>query len=152
MTTKTFKAILGGEAGERPVVEIPFDVRKAFGSARPKVKATVNGVELRTTVAVYGGRSYVGFREEIRAAAVIEIGDRIQVKLELDTAEREVTVPPALARALTKDRAAKRIFDALAYTHRKEYAAWVDGAKKPETQARRIAKTLVMLKAGTKHP
>ncbi len=144
--------MLGGERGERPVVEIPFSVVDVFGAARPKVKATVNGVELRTTVAVYGGRSYVGFREEIRVQAGISIGERIEVKLELDQAPREVEVPPALARALAGDRAAKAAFDALAFSHRKEYAAWVAGAKKDETRERRIEKTLAMLKSGTRHP
>jgi hypothetical protein len=152
MPAKTFKAVLGGKDGDRPSVEIPFEVVKTFGSARPKVKATVNGVELRTTVAVYGGVSYVGFRKEVRDAMGIAIGDRIAVKLELDTAEREVEVPDDLARALKKDRAAKRVFDGLAYTHRKEYARWVGEAKKAETRERRVGKTIEMLRAGTKHP
>ena len=151
-TKRVFRARLGGDAGQRPVVELPFDVRATYCSARPKVKVTVNGVELRTTVAVYGGVSYVGFREEIRTAAGIAIGDEIKVTIDRDLDERVVDVPPDLARALGKDRAAKKAFDGLAFTHRKEYAVWVAGAKKPETLARRIAKTLAMLKAGTKHP
>jgi hypothetical protein len=127
-------------------------VKKTFGSARAKVKATVNGVELRTTVAVYGGVSYVGFRKEVRDAMGIALGDRIEVKLEADTHERVVDVPDDLLRALAKDPKAKRAFDALAFTHRKEYALWVAGAKKAETRATRVAKTIRMLKAGTKHP
>jgi hypothetical protein len=123
-----------------------------FGSARPKVKATVNGVELRTTVAVYGGRSYVGFRKEIQAAAGLTIGDEIRVTLEPDTEERVVDVPLDLRKALAPDRVAKETFDALAFTHKREYAAWVAGAKKQETRERRVAKALEMLKAGTKHP
>ena len=142
-----FEAVLGGEEGEVPAVEIPFDVREAFGAARPKVKATVNGVELRTTVVVYGGKSYVGFRADIRKAAGIAVGNRIRVRLEPDDEVRVVEVPDELMRALTKDRAANKAFEALAFTHRKEYAAWVAGAKKPETRARRVAKTLEKLRA-----
>src|SRR4051812_38417300 len=147
-----FHAVLGGKAGDRPLVEIPFDVRAAFGSARPKVKATVNGVELRTTVAVYGGRSYVGFRKEIQSAAGIAIGDRILVQLEADVAAREVEIPEDLARAFAADRAAKKLFDALAYTHKKEYAKWIAEAKRPETRERRVARTVEMLRSGVKHP
>jgi bifunctional DNA-binding transcriptional regulator/antitoxin component of YhaV-PrlF toxin-antitoxin module len=150
--SKTFKAVLGGEKGDRPTVEIPFDVKKTFGTARAKVKATVHGVELRTTVAVYGGVSYVGFRKEVRDAMGIAIGDRIEVKLEPDADERVVEVPGDLARALKKDQEAKRVFDGLAFTHRKEYARWVAEAKKDETRAKRVGKTIAMLKAGTKHP
>jgi hypothetical protein len=142
-----FEAVLGGDEGEVPSVEIPFDVREAFGASRPKVKATVNRVELRTTVAVYGGKSYVGFRADIRKAAGIAIGDRIRVRLEPDQEVRVVDVPDELMRALTKDKAAKKAFEALAFTHRKEYATWVAGAKKPETRARRVAKTLEKLRS-----
>jgi bacteriocin resistance YdeI/OmpD-like protein/uncharacterized protein DUF1905 len=147
-----FHAVLGGKEGDRPTVEVPFDVRKAFGSARAKVKVTVNGVALRTTVAVYAGRSYVGFRKEIREAAGIGIGDRIRVRIEPDLDERIVDVPPELARALAKDRVAKKAFDGLAFTHRKEYAKWVGEAKKPETRERRIARTVEGLRAAVKHP
>jgi bacteriocin resistance YdeI/OmpD-like protein/uncharacterized protein DUF1905 len=146
MAKKRFEAVLGGEAGERPTVELPFDVRATYGSARPKVRVTVNGVELRTTVAVYGGRSYVGFRQEVRDAAGIAIGDRIKVAIEPDVAPREIEVPDDLGRALTKDRAAKKVFDGLAFTHRKEYVQWIEGAKKAETRERRVAKAVEMLR------
>jgi hypothetical protein len=145
MAKKRFEAVLGGEEGDRPTVELPFDVRATYGSARPKLKVTVNGVELRTTVAIYGGRSYVGFRKEVRDAAGIAVGDRIRVEIEADTAPREVTVPADLGRALTKDRAAKKIFEGLAFTHRKEFVQWVEGAKKAETRERRVAKAIEML-------
>jgi hypothetical protein len=145
-------AVLGGAAGERPHVEIPFDVREAFGSARAKVVATVHGVKLRTTVAVYGGKSYVGFREDMRRAMGIKIGDTITVALEADVEEREVVVPPDLAALLKKDGVANAAFDKLAFTHRKEYVEWIVGAKKAETRERRLEKTLEMLKKGTKHP
>ena len=130
------------------MVEIPFDVRDAFGSARPKVKVSVNGVSLRTTVAVYGGRSFVGFREEIRRAAGIAIGDRIQVAIEADTAPREVEPPAELVSALRAAADARARFEALSFTHRSEYARWVGEAKKPETRERRAAKAVAMLRAG----
>jgi Bacteriocin-protection, YdeI or OmpD-Associated/Domain of unknown function (DUF1905) len=148
----SFTAVLGGASGDRPVVELPFDVKSTFGSARAKVKVTVNGVIVRTTVAVYGGRSYVGFRKEIREAAGISVGDSIDVTVEADLEAREVLVPDDLARAFRKDKAARQVFEALAFTHRKEYARWVGEAKKPETAERRIRQTLEMLKTGTKHP
>jgi len=154
MTAKarSFRAVIGGKSEERPSVEIPFDVRATFGAARAKVKVTVNGVVLRTTVAVYGGRSYVGFREEIRRQAGISVGDEIRVKIEADLEPRDVELPASLARAFGRDAAARKRFDALSFTHKKEYARWVGEAKKPETAAKRVEKTLRMLKDGTKHP
>jgi hypothetical protein len=149
---RRFEAVLGGEKGERPWVEVPFDVRAAFGAARAKVIVTVRGVALRTTVAVYGGRSYLGFRKEVREAAKISIGDRIRVEVEPDEEVRQVDVPGDLARALRRDPAARTLFEALSFTHRKEYARWVADAKRPETAARRVVETIRMLKAKRKHP
>jgi hypothetical protein len=146
VAAKTFKATFGGDRGETPMVEIPFDVKAAFGSARPKVSVTVNGVVLRTTVAVYGGRSYVGFRKDIREAAGLEMGKTISVSIDLDTAPRVVDVPPDLTCALAADAAARKKFDALSHSHRKEHVQWVADAKKPETRARRVARVIEMLK------
>lgn len=151
-SAREFTAILGGATGERPSVEVPFDVRSEYGGARAKVIATVNGVKLRTTVAVYGGKSYVGFRKEIREAAGIEIGDTITVRLEPDREERAVEVPEELAAALNKDAKAKAVFDALSFTHRREYTQWIAEAKKPETRERRAKQSLEMLRKGTEHP
>jgi hypothetical protein len=152
MKVHEFDAVVGGGEGRLPLVELPFDVKAAYGTSRPKVKATVNDVTLRTTVSVYGGRSYVGFRKEIQEAVGIRIGDRVRVRIEPDTAPREVEVPDDLAQALRKDPAASQAFAGLSYTHRKEYARWVEDAKKPETRQRRVEKTIEMLRAGTKHP
>jgi len=32
----------------------------------------------------------------------------------------------------------RRAFDAMPYSHRKEYVQWIEAAKKPETRLRRI--------------
>jgi hypothetical protein len=152
MVAREFEAVVGGVEGRLPLVEVPFDVKGAYGTARPKVKATVNQVTLRTTVSVYGGRSYVGFRKEIQEAAGIRIGDRIRVRLEPDTEPREIEVPADMARALSEDLAASEALEALSYTHRKEYVQWVVEAKRPDTRRRRVERTIEMLRAGTKHP
>ena len=68
--------------------------------------------------------------------------------IEPDTAPREVEVPADLAEALAGDDAARATFDGLAFTHRKEWVRWVEEAKKPETRATRLAKTVESLRAG----
>jgi hypothetical protein len=133
-------------------IEVPLDAKAEFGESRPPVRGTVNGTPLRTRLSVYGGRTYLGLRAEIRAAAGIEVGDRVAVVLERDDAPREVEVPPALDAALDGDAAARAAYDALAFTHRREYAEWIASAKREETRERRVAKALEMLRAGIKHP
>jgi hypothetical protein len=147
MPPTTFTATLGGDDGTVPAVIVPFDVKAAYGQARPKVKVTVNGVTLRTTVAVYGGRSYIGFRKEICQAAGLQLGKTITVAIELDAEPRVVDVPEDLARALATHASARKRFDSLSYSHRREHAQWVAEAKKPETRARRIARVIEMLRA-----
>jgi Bacteriocin-protection, YdeI or OmpD-Associated/Domain of unknown function (DUF1905) len=133
-------------------IELPFDSKTVFGEARPPVRGTVNGVPLRSRLAVYGGRTYLGLRAEIRNAADIDVGDSVEVVLERDEAPREVSVPPPLAAALDGDPIAREAFDGLAFTHRREYAEWIASAKREETRERRVAKALEMLRSGVKHP
>ena len=129
---------------------VPFDAREVFGVARPAVRGTVNGTPIRSRLSVYGGVTYLGLRREIREAAGIEVGDVVDVVLELDDEPREVTVPPELDAALIDD--ARATFDALSFTHRREYAEWVAEAKRAETRARRAERAVEMLREGIRHP
>jgi len=131
-------------------IELPYDAKAVFGQARPPVRGSVNGTPLRTRLAAYGGRTYLGLRAEIRSAAGIEVGDRVE--LEHDDEPRAIELPAALARALDGDAQARAAFDALAFTHRREYAEWIASAKRAETRERRIGKALEMLRGGVKHP
>ena len=72
----------------------------------------------------------------------------MDVSVVLDTAPREVTVPEDLAAAF--DDAGRAQFDALAYSHRKEWVRWIEETKKPETRAARIEKTVESVRAGKK--
>jgi hypothetical protein len=118
------------------------------GAKRFPVVATVNGYTWRTSVARMGGEFLVGLNRTVREEAGVAAGDTVDVALELDTAPREVDVPPALADALAGDPEAKAAYDRLAFTHRKEFALWVGEAKREETRARRVAQALEMLRAG----
>jgi hypothetical protein len=118
------------------------------GAKRFPVAATINGHTWRTTVTRMGGEFLLGLNKEVRQAAGVEAGDTVDVHLELDTAPREVEVPEALATALNGDPVARERYEALAFTHRKEYARWVAEAKKEETRERRVAQALVMLREG----
>jgi hypothetical protein len=147
-----FEATLPEGDDARQVVEVPFDVKERYGKARAPVVVRVNGVELRTTVAVYGGSYYVGFRKEIRERAGIGPGDTVTVEIEVDERPRDVEVPPQLESALDADPEAKAAFDALSFTHRREYAEWIAGAKRDETRDRRVSRAVEMLREGVKHP
>jgi len=118
------------------------------GAKRFPVVATVNGHTWRTSVARMGGEFLVGLNKDVRAAAGVAAGDEVDVVLALDTAPREVDVPSDLAAALAEDPTVKTAYDALAFTHRKEFARWVAEAKRPETRERRIAQAVEMIREG----
>jgi bifunctional DNA-binding transcriptional regulator/antitoxin component of YhaV-PrlF toxin-antitoxin module len=143
-----FKAILGGEDGEAPTVELPFDAKERIGKARAPVRGTVDGTEFRTTVAVYGGRYLIGVNRDLRERAGIAIGDEVDVTIRRDDEPRIVELPPALAAAFDEDENAREAFDRLSYSHRREYAEWIAEAKRDDTRSRRVAKTLDSLRDG----
>ena len=118
------------------------------GAKRFPVKAVVNGYPWRTSVARMGSEFLVGLSREVRQGAGVEAGDEVEVVIELDTAPREVEVPPVLAQALAADPRAQAAFDAMAFTHRKEYARWITEAKKEETRDRRVQQAVEMIRAG----
>jgi uncharacterized protein YdeI (YjbR/CyaY-like superfamily) len=112
------------------------------------VTITINCHTYRTTAVRMGGQFYVPLNAENRAAAGVAAGEDITVDIEPDTAPREVTVPDDLAAAMDDD--ARAAYDGLSFTHRKEWVRWVEEAKKPETRATRIEKTVTGLREGRK--
>ena len=119
-----------GQGGGNAVV-VPKDIAQTFGSKRPPVLAHVNGVEYRSRLAVYGGRSYLGLRKDLLRQLGVAVGDQVE--------------PPELTQALADNPAAKAAYEQLSFTHRNEYARWIDEAKKPETRVDRVAKTIKRL-------
>jgi hypothetical protein len=128
---------------------VPDDVVAALGAGRrAPVRITVGDHTYRTTVAVRGGRFLVPLSADNRQAAGVAAGDEVDVSIELDAAPREVDVPDDLERALAADPTARRFFDGLSFTHRKEWVRWVTEAKKAETRAQRVVRTVEALTAG----
>ena len=121
-------------------IEVPSAVVDAIGAGkRPPVRITLGAHTYRTTVARMGGRFLVPVSAGVRKAAGVTAGDELDVGIELDDEPRTVDVPADLAAALAEVPAAARAWEALSYTHQKEWARSVEDAKKPETRARRIA-------------
>jgi uncharacterized protein YdeI (YjbR/CyaY-like superfamily) len=93
------------------------------------------------------GVHILGIDKQIQTGADAGIGDKVKVALEEDNAPRTVEPPADLVAALNDAPAQKKIFEALSYSHKKEFVDWIESAKKPETRERRIAGTLEMLTA-----
>jgi hypothetical protein len=118
--------------------------RKAF-----PVRVTVNGVTLPLRLARMGGENLIGLSKASREKAGVTLGGIYDIEITAEEAgERTVEVPGDLAAALAGDAEAQARFDALAYTHRREFVRWIAEAKREVTRSRRVARTIEMLKAG----
>jgi uncharacterized protein YdeI (YjbR/CyaY-like superfamily) len=70
---------------------------------------------------------------------------RMAGKREQIDAPRKFPIPADLEAALAKAHVEAKIFAALPHSHKQEYIEWIESAKKKETRASRIEKTLAML-------
>jgi hypothetical protein len=132
-------------------IRVPDDVMTALASGKkPPVRVTINGHTYRSTVATVDGQPMVGLSAENRAATGAAGGDTVDVEIELDTAPREVAVPPELAQALAGDADAKRSFDSLSNSQKSWHTLAIAGAKTDETRRRRLEKSMDMLREGRK--
>lgn len=126
---------------------IPPEVVEGLGRGkRPAVLVTINGHTYRSTVAVMGGAFMIGVSAENRIPAGVSGGETVIVDLELDTAPRRVEVPADLRAELDQDGDARSRFEALSYSAQQRHVLPIEGAKTPETRARRIAKTMAALR------
>jgi hypothetical protein len=144
-----FSGELQATGGNTTGFRIPdATVDELGGGGRPKVVVTVNGYTFRSSIARMGGEYWLGVSAERRAAAGVKGGDLLDLEIELDTGPREIEVPADLAAALDADPAAKQFWATLSYSNQRWHAEQVTGAKKPETRAARVTKSIEMLHAG----
>ena len=130
-------------------IEVPEEVVAGLGaSRRPAVRVTIRDHTYRSTIARMGGRYMLPVSAEHRSSAGVAAGDEVDVEIKLDTEPREVTVPPDLADALSRDPDAEQFFDGLSYSQKQWHVLSIEGAKTAQTRQRRIAKALSALGEG----
>ena len=62
--------------------------------------------------------------------------------------KKELVVPGYFTKAIAKNKKAKQVFDAFAYSHKKEYVQWITEAKTEETRSKRMAAAIEMMSEG----
>ena len=137
MASRRFKATIVRD-GAMCLIPLPFDPKSVFGKVRAPVKVTLNGYTYRSTIAAMGGPACIPLRKSNREAAGLEGGETVDVRLDLDTEPRVARPPADLLKALKAAPGALQGWQALSYTHQREHVEAIEGAKKPETRARRI--------------
>jgi len=147
-----FKAkIHGQEAGVVAAIIPPVDVPEMFGTrGRVPVRGTINGFPYRSSLMPCGGPHMMPVNKALCRGAGAGPGDVVEVVMERDEEKRTVEAPPELKRELAKSKTAQANWDKLAFTHKKEMAISISGAKQEETRERRLAKIVRILKTGAK--
>lgn len=119
------------------------------GAKTPAVRVTVNdGYTFAGRVGRMKGETMIGFNKAVRTAAGVEAGDTVTIDVVLDEGPRTVEAPDALVAAFAAEPEAKQGYEGLAPSHQKEYARWISEAKRPETQAKRVAEAIALLREG----
>ena len=130
-------------------VVVPPEVIEQLGAGRkPPVHVSLNGYEYRTTIAVMGGQSMFGVSAAIRKETGLSAGDAIDVELRVASTPREVDVPDDFAAVLAAEPAALAFFEGLSNSLRRYHVDNINGAKTPDTRARRIEKSVSLFLAG----
>jgi hypothetical protein len=141
----------GREAGVVAAITPPVDVPEFFGTrARVPIRGTINGYPFRSSLMPCGGHHMMPVNSTLCRGAGVKPGDHVEVVMERDEEKRTVDAPPLLQKELTKNKAARANWEKLAFTHKKEMALSIVGAKQEETRTRRLAKVMDVLKTGKK--
>lgn len=121
-------------------------VSQLGGGKRAAVLVRVGDRTARLRVAVMGGCNLIGLSKANRTLLGVEIGDIVDAEISLDDTPRVVTVPEDLTVALDAEPDLKARFEALAFTHQREFVEWIDEAKRSDTRRKRVDATVDMIR------
>lgn len=130
------------------IKEIPPDKKAHFGWV--KVKGFIDDYELKSynLMPMGNGKLFLPVRAEIRKKIKKKDGDWVKVVLFADN--DPLHIPEDLLQCLRDEPKAHEIFHNLKEGEKKYYIDWINSAKKEETRAERMAKTIDRLLRGLK--
>ncbi|WP_066498143.1 YdeI/OmpD-associated family protein [Abyssisolibacter fermentans] len=144
--------IIGTDKVNGAYVRFPYDVKEAFGnSGIIKVEATFDGYKYRGILAKMGTDCHIiGITKAIRVAIGKEPGDTIEVTITKDNKSRLVEIPKRLKEGLEANPLAQEFFNTLTDSQKNKFIKYITSAKKQETIAKRLEKSLNMLNTNEK--
>ena len=83
-----------------------------------------------------------------KAAALNDAGIKLPTQAKPKKEKEPIEVPAYLTAALKLNKKARSTFEALSFSHKKEYVEWLCGAKREETRQQRLATALKWLAEG----
>ena len=136
--------------GSRVTIQIPFDPNSVWGAKqRHYVTGSINDVRIRVLLGVNDAGYFLPLGAAWRRDSGVDLTQTVTVILEPE-GPQQAALAEDIATALAAQPEARAFFDSLATFYRKGYVQWIEGAKRPETRAARVAEMVALLKAGKK--
>jgi hypothetical protein len=133
-------------AGKKPPYDswtflvIPTELAAEWGAGQKAVRGTIAGKPFRGTATKGEGALRVPLAQDLRDRLGIRTGDTVEVRIALDTEPRPIEIPAELRAVFDADPEVAKIYDSLAPSCKRAWAAYVSDAKQPETRTRRARK------------
>lgn len=144
-----FRAVIQLSGKTATGIRVPEEVVAGIGSSKkPPVTVTIGDYTYRSTVATMGGQFMIPLSAEHRMGAGVAAGEEVDVDIVLDTEPRELTLPADFADSLDRDANARRFFDGLSYSNKRQFIISIEEAKTADTRQRRIDKAVNLLSEG----
>ena len=137
--------------GINPFVFLPGKVlEKLFASAgknkgKIPVKMKIDGHLFEQTLVKYAGHWRLYLNMPMRKAAGKDTGDTAVFEIEYDPADRTIPVHDKLAKALVKNKEAKKVFDALSPSLKAEFSRYLSALKTEESVDRNVVRAINFL-------
>lgn len=129
-------------------VAIPFDPALVWGERDEyHVHGTVGGQRFRGALELVDGAWSLELGPAWCRAPGFRPGDEVEVVMGPE-GPQSTTLGADVTEAFAAEPAAARFFDSLPSFYRKNYVRWIEGAKRPETRAKRIAETVDLARRG----
>ena len=145
----TTKLVRPEGVGTWTFAPIPAGVSdRADLKAKMRVRGTIDGVPLRSSVMAGSGELFIVIAKELRDKIGRQAGDVVKMTLGLDASNTTVNIPTGLKKALSTNQKAKTSFERMAPSHKKAYVQWITEAKAKETRANRIGKAVQQISVG----
>jgi hypothetical protein len=145
---KEFTARAEGRPGGGIAIKLPFDPAAAWGERdRYDLTGTINGHRIRGKLTSRAGGHVLALGPAWCRDATIVVGALVVVVLAPE-GPQVAAMAADIAAALEAEPAARRFFESLPTFYRKNFMRWIEGAKRPETRAKRVTETVATLKSG----
>lgn len=113
------------------------------------VRGTIHGNPYRQTLVKYSGDWRLYINNIMLRNSPKRIGETVEITVQFDPVSREMKPHPLLVKALKENKNAKKVFDGLSPSRRKEIVRYISNLKTEESILKNISKVISHLSGKT---